>query len=38
MAKAEGREFYMTRLRTLYEDKKIKAGIFEGLKIIVTQI
>ena len=38
MSEAEGREFYMTQLCTLYEDEKLKAGIFEGLKIIVTQI
>ena len=37
MSEAEGRGFYMTQLCTIYEDEKLKAGVFEGLKIKVTQ-
>ena len=38
MSEAEGRGFYMTQLCTIYEYEKPKAGVFEGLKIIMTQI
>ena len=33
-----GRGFYMTQLCSMYEDEKLKARVFKGLKIIVTQI
>ena len=38
MSEAEGWGFYMTLLCTIYEDEKLKAGVFGGLKIIDTNL
>ena len=38
MSEAEGLGFYMTQLCTIYEDEKLKAGVFGGLKIIDTNL
>ena len=36
--KMKVRGFYLTQLCNIYEDGKLKAGVLDGLKIIVTQI
>ena len=38
MSEADGRGFYMTQLCSMYEDEKLKARVFKGLKIIFDSI